>query len=102
MDSDHHKEIEKGSRLKVYVPQARMLNAEEISALPREKREAAEESNSHGLWIEVVCPDDACQQEAGRISIPIKAEEHKDRKGFWLRIFCPEDTCEIDKETYLA
>ena len=102
MDSDQRKEIEKGSRLKVYVPQARLLNAEEISALPREKREAAEESSSHGLWIEVVCPDDACQQEAGRISIPIRAEEHKDKKGFWLRIFCPEDACEIDKETYLA
>ena len=102
MDSHHSKETEKGSRLKVYVPQARMLNAEEISALPRQKREAAEGSSSQGLWIEVVCPDDACRQEAGRISIPIRPEEHKDKKGFWLRIFCPEDACEIDKETYLA
>ena len=96
------KEIEKGTLLKVYVPHARVLYAEEINALPCEKRKAAEESSSQGLWIEVVCPDDACQQAGGRISIPIRAEENREKKGFWLKFFCPEDACEISKETYLA
>jgi hypothetical protein len=101
MTSNHRIEIEKGSRLKVYVPQARMLNAEEIQALPREKREAAEDSGLPGLWIEMVCPDDACLFE-DRVSIPIRSETHKNKKGFWLNVFCPEDACEISKATYLA
>ncbi len=101
MASTHSIEIEKGSRLKVFVPQARPLSAEEVRALPREKREAAEGSGAAGVWMEVVCPDDACLGEADRVSIPIRAEVHKGRKGFWLNLFCPEDACEITRPTDL-
>jgi hypothetical protein len=102
MASTHGIGIEKGSRLTVFVPQARLLSAEEVRALPREKREAAEGSGAAGVWMEVVCPDGACLEEADRVSIPIRAEMHKGRKGIWLNLFCPEDACEVTGGSYLA
>jgi len=101
MASTHSIEIEKGSRLKVFVPQARVLSGDEIRNLPREKREAAERAGASGLWMEVVCPDDACLRESDRVSIPIQAEVHKGKRGFWLNLFCPDDACEIRHPTDL-
>jgi hypothetical protein len=102
MAATHGIEIQKGSRLTVFVPQARVLRAEEISSLPPEKRDAAERSGIPGIWMEVVCPDDACLREPDRVSIPIRAEAHEGQKGIWLKVFCPEGACETTKATYLA
>jgi hypothetical protein len=94
-------EASKESFLRVFVPGARRLSDLEISQLPEEKRMAAREANSDGVWLDLPCPDPSCLVEAGHITIPVKGAPEKEKKGFFLNLFCPEDTCEVYRPTDL-
>ncbi|UCF93273.1 MAG: hypothetical protein JSW39_03685 [Desulfobacterales bacterium] len=49
-----------GQRLKVFLPDARILSAEEIAGRPAEKKEMAQAAGQKGIWLEVDCPEDEC------------------------------------------
>ena len=55
-------------RLKVFIEDARIIPDEELSLLPRDKREAV--SGKRGVWIEVACPDGACSVDKEKITLP--------------------------------
>jgi len=78
-----------------FLPDARVLNEEEIAKIPAEKKKAAEADNKEGLWLEIHCPDASCLEDDGRITIPAKGAESEKKKGIWLNLFCPEDSCEF-------
>ena len=88
-------EATKGSRIKVFVPGARQLSEKEISELPEEKKAAAKESQSDGVWLDLPCPDPSCIAEGGQLSIPVKGAPESQKKGFFLNVFCPDDSCEV-------
>jgi len=81
------------SRLKVFIENARLVSADEVSALPIEKREAA--TGKKGLWIEVQCPEGSCSMDKDKIILPAGGIIPKEAKGIWLSLFCPENQCEI-------
>jgi len=88
-------ETGKESFVRVFVPGARRLSEEEIAQLPEEKRMAAREAHSEGVWLDLPCPDSSCLAEEGHMNIPVKGAPEKEKKGFFLNLFCPEDTCEV-------
>jgi hypothetical protein len=92
------KDIQK-ERLKVFIQDARMLSDNEITSLPREKREAV--TGKTGLWLEVVCPEGACSLERDKITLPAGGVIPKETKGIWLSLFCPENECLIEQSTDL-
>ncbi len=92
------KEIKK-NRLKVFIENARLVSADEVSALPVEKREAVKDKN--GLWIEVQCPEGACSVDKDKITLPAGGIVPKETKGIWLNLFCPENQCTIESYTDL-
>ncbi len=82
-----------GTWLKVFCPDARCLNEEEIASLPEKKRRIAEATDGSGLWLKVFCPDQSCLRAEEQINIPVKRASEAADKGIWLRLFCPEARC---------
>jgi len=96
-----------GVRLKVFAPGARLLTAEEIRALPADKREAAPGAGTEGVWLEVLCSREDCLSDKQGIAVPVQGVTEKERaslsgkqeKGFWLNLFCPEDSCVLEQSS---
>ena len=88
-------------RFKFFLPDARVLSADEITALPADKKTAAQATGKEGLWIEIYCPDTSCLDEKGHISIPSTGKATEKEKGTWLKLFCPEGQCEITQSSGL-
>jgi len=88
-------------RLTVFAPKARLLTADEIQALPADKREAAAAAGPEGVWLEVPCSREECLSDKQGIAVPVRGVTEKERaslagkekRGFWLNVFCPEDSC---------
>lgn len=76
-----------------YFPNARVLGTNEVSALPGEKKKAAEAAGQRGVWLEVHCPDGSCVGRDGKVTLEAVGVEAKKGKGVWLNVFCPEDSC---------
>lgn len=91
----------KEGRLKVFLTDARLLSAEEISQLPKKKQAAAKAAGRQGLWIEVPCPQNACSAEGDKITLPAGGIVGGEKKGLWLSLFCPEDRCLFEQPTAL-
>ena len=92
----------KTSRFRFFLPEARLLEEEEIAKLAQEKLKSAESGGKPGLWLEIVCPDESCIDSEGRISITAQGVETSDKQqGFFLNLFCPNDSCEIVQGTDL-
>ena len=89
----------KGSnRIRVFIPNARLLTSAETKSLPVKD---AEKAATNGLWVEVDCPDDSCTIDGGRACIPATLAARQKDKGIWLKIFCPEDRCYFDSASGL-
>ena len=84
-------------RFKFFIPDARVLNAEEVASLPPEKKAAAE--GKEGVWIDMVCPDKSCVTAEGDISVPAVGKASETTRGTWLNLFCPEGSCEVNEPT---
>jgi hypothetical protein len=99
----------KSSRFRFFLPDARILDKDEIANLPPEKLAAVASGGLDGLWLEIVCPDESCTDSDGIITIPVKRldetsgklDDTSGKKGFFLNLFCPEDSCEIVQGTDL-
>ena len=89
------------TRFTFFVPDARALSEAEISAIPTEKKEAAETNKKEGIWLEIYCPDASCVGDDGRITIPALGAQSVEKKGVWLNLFCPEGSCELSQLTDL-
>jgi len=76
-----------------YFPNARVLGTNEVSALPGEKKKAAEAAGQSGVWLEVHCPEGSCVGRDGKVTLEAVGVEAKKGKGVWLNVFCPEDSC---------
>jgi hypothetical protein len=106
-DMAHRAQHAEGVRLTVFAPGARLLTAEEIRALPADKREAATAVDTAGVWLEVPCSRDECLSDERGIAIPVRGVTEKERaslsgkqeKGFWLNLFCPEDSCVLQQSS---
>ena len=92
---------ENTSRFRFFLPDARLLEKDEIANLPPEKLSSVRAGNQEGLWLEIVCPHESCIDENGNITIPTKGGELSKKKGFFLNLFCPEDSCEVIQSTDL-
>lgn len=93
--------IDTGSRLKFYFPDARVLTSQEIAALPREKKNAVEASGKPGVWMEVSCPKEVCITDQGQVTLSTIGAGAPRKKGVFLNLFCPEDSCELTQPTDL-
>lgn len=83
---------EKG-RLRVFIPRAHRLSAEEIAAMPFEDRQAAE-AGDEGVWLDVDCPRDKCLTGEDKLTMEIRGVKRgEDGGGIWHELFCPEDRC---------
>ncbi len=91
----------KTSRFRFFLPDARILAKDEIANLPPEKLSAVDAGGHEGLWLEIVCPDEACIDDSGNITIPAKGIDTSGKEGFFLNLFCPEDSCEVVQSTDL-
>ena len=89
------------SRFRFFLPEARVLNQDEIANLPPEKLKAAESGGQDGLWLEIVCPDESCIDEDGNITITTRGLDSASNKGIFLSLFCPDDSCEVYQSTDL-
>jgi hypothetical protein len=92
---------EKTSRFRFFLPDARLLENDEIAKLPPEKLKTVEAGGRKGLWLEIVCPQESCIDDKGNITIPAKGVDASEEKGFFLNLFCPEDSCEVVESTDL-
>lgn len=93
------RDIQKGSnRIRVFIPNARLLTSAETKSLPVKD---AEKAATNGLWVEVDCPDDSCTIDGGRACLPATLAARQKDKGIWLKIFCPEDRCYFDSASGL-
>jgi hypothetical protein len=88
----------KSFQFKFFLPDARLLDVDEISTLHARLDQSAPTSDEKGLWIEVTCPDRSCLDEDGKLTLPV-AGEKPERKGIFLNLFCPEGRCEIVQAT---
>ncbi len=84
-------------RFKFFLPDARVLTAEEVSSLPSDKRTAT--GGKEGVWIEMRCPTGSCRDAAGVVTIPAEETGAGGEKGTWLKLFCPEGQCEYTEST---
>lgn len=92
---------EKSSRFRFFLPDARVLEKDEVENLPPEKLSSVEAGGQKGLWLEIICPNESCIDADGNITIPTKGAEKSLGKGFFLNLFCPENSCEIVQSTDL-
>lgn len=91
----------KTSRVTFFLPDARILEKDEIANLSPEKLAAVESGGQEGLWLEIACPGESCIDDDGNITIPAKGTDTSGKKSLFLKLFCPEDSCEITKPTDL-
>jgi len=89
------------SRFRFFLPEARLLEKDEIANLPPEKFKAVESAGKNGLWLEMVCPDESCIDDDGNITIPAEGVDTSREKGIFLNLFCPDNSCEIVESTDL-
>jgi len=92
---------EEKSRFRFFLPEARVLEKNEIENLPPEKLNSVKAGGRDGLWLEITCPHESCIDDNGNITISAKGVEPSGEKGFFLNLFCPEDSCEIVQATDL-
>lgn len=85
-------------QFKFFLPNARLLNENEIESLAEEKKKYAADAGGKGVWLEINCPDGSCLDSHGRITLPTSKS---DEKGTFVELFCPEDSCEIFQSTDL-
>lgn len=85
-------------QFKFFLPEARLLDNDEVAALHAKLNQSAPSSTDKGLWIEMTCPDRSCLDDEGRLTLPVTGEEPK-QKGIFLNLFCPEGRCEIVQST---
>ena len=98
-----------GVRLTVFAPGARLLTAEEVRALPADKRDAVAAAGKDGVWLEVLCSREECLSGEEGVAVPVQGvtdEERaslagKQKKGFWLNLFCPEDSCVLQQSSHV-
>ena len=86
-------------RFKFFLPDARILEKDEIANLPPEKLTSVKAGGREGLWLEIACPYKSCIDDAGNITIPAEGGDLSGKKGFFLSLFCPGDSCEIVQST---
>jgi hypothetical protein len=89
------------SRFRFFLPQARILEQDEIADLPPEELKSAESSGQKGLWLEIICPGESCIDDEGNINIPAKGTDMSAKKGVFLNLFCPEGSCKVFQSTDL-
>ncbi|MEJ2165474.1 MAG: hypothetical protein P8X90_08090 [Desulfobacterales bacterium] len=92
---------EKSSRFRFFLPDARVLEKDEVANLSPEKLSSVEAGGQQGLWLEITCPNESCIDADGNITIPAKGADTSGKKGFFFNLFCPEDSCEIVQSTDL-
>jgi len=85
-------------KFKFFLPDARLLNDEEIADFKATSGSPAPDAQTDGLWIEMACPDGSCLDDRGRLSLPVSGD-HSQGKGVFLNLFCPEGSCEIVEST---
>src|SRR3989339_1457625 len=85
-------------KLKVFVPNARNLTAEEVANIPEQGKEHIKETRN-GVWLEVNCPDRDCVIEEGKIALHVICARDKESESLWMRLFCPEDRCFANQPT---
>jgi len=85
-------------KLKVFVPNARNLTADEVMNIPEESKGHIADAGN-GVWLEVNCPDRDCVLGEGRIALHVVCARDKDSESLWMRLFCPEDRCFADRAT---
>lgn len=83
---------DEAGRLKVFVPNARILTSNEVMELPEDSVEYMRSARS-GVWLEVDCPDRDCVIEEGKIALHVRCARDKASESLWMRLFCPEDRC---------
>ena len=90
---------EKPFRVKFFLPDARLLDKNEIEDMMRADRiPPTAAAGKDGLWLEMKCPDQSCLDDEGRITLP-NQEQGSPNKGIFLKLFCPEGNCEIVQST---
>jgi hypothetical protein len=90
---------EKPFHFRFFLPDARILEKDEIANLPPEKLTSVKAGGREGLWLEIACPDKSCMDDAGNITIPARGGDLSQNKGFFLSLFCPGDSCDIIQST---
>ena len=85
-------------QFKFFLPDARVLDREEIEALKKEMPESADVTEGAGLWLEINCTDRSCLDEQGRLTLPATEQAHE-TEGVFLNLFCPEGRCQVTQST---
>jgi hypothetical protein len=93
--------VSKASRVRFFLPEARLLGKDEIANLPPEKLRTVGSGGREGLWLEIVCPDESCIDQDGNICIPATSPDTSKEKGIFLNLFCPDNSCEVVQSTDL-
>jgi hypothetical protein len=88
------------SRFRFFLPNARVLEQDEISRLPTEKKKSVESAAKTGLWIEIDGLEETSIDSEGNITIPAEATS-REKKGTFLELFCPDGSCEVTQMTDL-
>jgi hypothetical protein len=91
----------KKSRVRFFLPDARLLEKNEIANLPPQKLKSVESTRKEGLWLEIACPGESCIDDDGNITIAAQGIDQSEKKGLFLNLFCPEDSCEVYQSTDL-
>jgi hypothetical protein len=85
-------------KFKFFLPDARLLERDEIRDLEKEMPDSVDAAESEGLWIEINCPDRSCLDEQGQLTLPATEQAHE-TEGVFLNLFCPEGRCQVTQST---
>jgi hypothetical protein len=66
-------------QFKFFLPDARLLDNDEIAALRAKLDHSAPSPDEKGLWIEMTCPDHSCLDHESRLTLPVTGEDPKDK-----------------------
>ncbi|MFO7494325.1 MAG: hypothetical protein R6X05_01670 [Desulfobacterales bacterium] len=58
-------------QFKFFLPDARLLDNDEIAALRAKPDHSAPSPDEKGLWIEMTCPDHSCLDDESRLTLPV-------------------------------
>ena len=83
-----------------FLPNARVLDKDEIENLPVAKLKAVAAVGAPGVWLEIDGLDKSWIDKQGNITIPGIGTKTGE-KGSFLNIFCPDGTCEVLQGTDL-
>ncbi len=95
MNPADEKKKRTGGPRRIFLPQARVLDRNELGTLSDKERAFESECKSRGIWLELFCPDDACFVEGDRIKLPVFCENPEHKHSLWLDIFCPDGSCDV-------